>query len=84
MAVSTRRQHARRRDDLTNGHFQHVHTAAQLNSELDKLLGKPKRTIRDLQRGQYIEGRLGVIGKDASQLKLRLKRGKSELLSAHA
>lgn len=25
-----------------------------------------------------------VIGKEASQLKLRLKRGKSELLSAHA
>lgn len=56
----------------------------QLNSELDKLLGKPTRTIRDLERGSYIEERLQVIGKEASQLKLRLKRGKSELLSAHA
>ena len=73
-------------DRLIDDHMQHTHIKKknQLNSELDKLLGKPMRTIRDMQRGQYIEERLQVIGKDASQLKLRLKRGKSELLSAHA
>lgn len=56
----------------------------QLTSEPEKLLGKPLRSIRDLQRGSYIEERLQVIGKEASQLKLQLKRGKSELLSAYA
>lgn len=46
---------------------------AQLQSEYDKLQPKPMRTIRDRERIAQIESRLTVIGKEASQLRIKLK-----------
>jgi seryl-tRNA synthetase len=45
-----------------------------LNSELDKLLPKHTRTIKDINRMAYIEQRVKEIGKEAGKIKLELKR----------